>query len=206
MLLLTLCRDHRVSNYFNKEFESNFMKCPYCENKDSKVVESRESSDSVRRRRECVICGLRFTTYETVSRKNIMVIKKDGHAEPFSQEKIEKSISLACAKRPIELGKISRIVVEIENFLQTQTKLEFESRIIGEIVINKLRDLDQVAYIRYVSVYKGFQNQDNFKNELESLENKSAEQNVNQNQLRLIGLDSSEINVKNKKSTKQYYK
>ena len=124
------------------------MKCPYCENKDSKVIESRESSDSVRRRRECVRCGLRFTTYETVSRKNIMVLKKDGHAEPFSQEKIEISISLACAKRPIELGKISRIVVEIENFLQTQTKLEFESRIIGEIVMNKLRDLDQVAYIR----------------------------------------------------------
>ena len=136
------------------------MKCPYCENKDSKVIESRESSDSVRRRRECVRCGLRFTTYETVSRKNIMVLKKDGHTEPFSQEKIEISISLACAKRPIELGKISRIVVEIENFLQTQTKLEFESRIIGEIVMNKLRDLDQVAYIRYVSVYKGFRHQD----------------------------------------------
>ena len=182
------------------------MKCPYCENKDSKVVESRESSDSIRRRRECVRCGLRFTTYETVSRKNIMILKKDGHSEPFSQEKIEKSISLACAKRPIELGKISRIVIEIENFLHTQTKLEFESRIIGEIVMNKLRDLDQVAYIRYVSVYKGFQNQDNFKNELESLENKSTKQNISRNQLRLIGLDSSEINGKNTKSTKQYYK
>ena len=97
-------------------------------------------------------------------------------------------------------------MVEIENFLQTQTKLEFESRIIGEIVMNKLRDLDQVAYIRYVSVYKGFQNQDNFKNELESLEKKSAEQNINRNQLRLIGFDSSKINGKNKKSTKQYYK
>ena len=182
------------------------MNCPFCAHNESKVIDSREAGEGVRRRRECLMCSLRFTTYETVSRKNIMVLKKDGHAEPFSQEKIEKSISLACAKRPIELGKISRIVIEIENFLQTQTKLEFESRIIGEIVMNKLRDLDQVAYIRYVSVYKGFQNQDNFKNELESLENKSTKQNISRNQLRLIGLDSSEINGKNTKSTKQYYK
>ena len=103
------------------------MKCPYCENKDSKVVESRESSDSVRRRRECIRCGLRFTTYETVFRKTIMIVKKDGRVEPFSHEKIEKSISLACAKRPLELGKISRLVIDIKNELNSQTKLEIES-------------------------------------------------------------------------------
>ena len=133
------------------------MKCPYCENKDSKVVESRESSDSVRRRRECIRCGLRFTTYETVSRKTIMIVKKDGRMEPFSNEKIEKSISLACAKRPLELGRISRLVMDIEKELNSHTKLEIESKIIGDIVMNKLRQLDQVAYIRYVSVYKSFQ-------------------------------------------------
>ena len=180
------------------------MKCPYCENKDSKVVESRESSDSVRRRRECIRCGLRFTTYETVFRKTIMIIKKDGRVEPFSHEKIEKSISLACAKRPLELGKISRLVVDIENELNSQTKLEIESKIVGDIVMNKLRDLDQVAYIRYVSVYKSFQDQDSFKDELDSQYKKAIEYDINKNQLKLIDLDSQAIASKRKRSSKKY--
>tara|TARA_B100000029_G_scaffold516826_1_gene635463 strand:- start:14209 stop:14742 length:534 start_codon:yes stop_codon:yes gene_type:complete len=177
------------------------MKCPYCENKDSKVVESRESSDSVRRRRECIRCGLRFTTYETVSRKTIMIVKKDGRMEPFSNEKIEKSISLACAKRPLELGRISRLVMDIEKELNSHTKLEIESKIIGDIVMNKLRQLDQVAYIRYVSVYKSFQDQESFKDELNSLDQQSTKYDINKNQLKLIDLDSKVIAPKRKRSS-----
>ena len=175
------------------------MVCPFCENSNSKVVESRESPDGVRRRRECSRCGLRFTTYERVYKKSIMIIKRDGRREPFSQEKLENSLVLACAKRPLEVGKISRIVVDIETELNSISKLEIESYVIGEVVMDKLKKLDQVAYIRYASVYRNFQDEKSFTQAIESLnEIKEKSKTTNKNQLRLIKDDLSEFSKKRK--------
>ncbi|MCH8236173.1 MAG: transcriptional repressor NrdR [Chloroflexi bacterium] len=160
------------------------MHCPFCGHNDSKVIDSRESPDGVRRRRECAGCGLRFTTYERVHNTPLLVAKSDGRREPFSTDKLERSVRIACAKRPLEVGAIGKIVTDVDNELHRLGKAEVESRIIGEMVMERLRELDRVAYIRFASVYRDFEDLDTFAQEVEALRDESPDEP--RPQLRLI--------------------
>lgn len=145
------------------------MHCPFCGNNESRVIDSREAPDGVRRRRECMRCELRFTTYERVHSMPMMIAKRDGRREAFSTDKLERSLQTACAKRPLEVGAISKMVVDIENELHKLSKAEVEARVIGEMCMERLRILDRAAYIRYASVYRDFQDVDSFTREVEAL-------------------------------------
>ncbi len=137
------------------------MKCVYC-GAETKVTDKRESPEGTRRRRECLKCKKRFTTYEKPEKKEIIVVKKDGRREKFSDGKLKSGIIKACEKRPISIEKIEKIVDEIEEKLRKKGK-EIKSQFIGELVMNKLKKLDKVAYIRFASVYKEFKDVEDFK-------------------------------------------
>ena len=145
------------------------MKCPYCSNASSKVTDKRESPRGIRRRRECLKCKKRFTTYEKIERSDLHVIKKDKSREKFDREKLEKGINKAFEKRPVSKEKIEKMINEIEEQLRRKGKKEIKSSIIGELVIKKIKKLDNVAYIRFASVYRNFQDVKDFKNELKGL-------------------------------------
>lgn len=147
------------------------MKCPFCGKEKDKVVDSRPSQDgrSVRRRRECESCGKRFTTYEYIEDVPLTVIKNDGRREPFDRQKLQRGIELACKKRPISSKKIASIVEEIEEELQNLSKTEITSKEVGETVMKRLKDLDEVAYVRFASVYHKFKDINEFMNELKRL-------------------------------------
>jgi len=147
------------------------MKCPYCGSIDSEVVETRASEDvdTIRRRRECLKCGKRFTTYERVENINLVVIKKDGRREQFNRDKLKGGILRSCEKTKITVDDIERIVTEIERELRTQDSVEVESKKIGQLVSNKLKKLDKVAYIRFSSVFKRFVDVEDFENEVKKL-------------------------------------
>ncbi len=162
------------------------MNCPFCGHGESKVIDSRESADGVRRRRECMRCELRFTTYERVHTMPLMVAKRDGRREPFAREKLERSLRLACAKRPLEAGAVSKLAEDIENELQRVGRPEAESQAIGEMAMERLRSLDRVAYIRFASVYRDFKDVDSFAKEIEALENGERAPVASVNQLALI--------------------
>ncbi|MBU7044531.1 MAG: transcriptional repressor NrdR [Theionarchaea archaeon] len=146
------------------------MKCPYCSFEETKVIDSRESENGsiVRRRRECIQCRRRFTTYERIER-NFNVVKKDRRREPYTREKIMKGIQKACEKRPLSQNDIEGLVDEIENNIQDMGKTEIESEIIGDLVMEKLRDIDKIAYIRFSCVYKEFDDLDLFLKEIEKV-------------------------------------
>jgi len=150
------------------------MRCPHCNNSENKVVDSRETSEGVaiRRRRECNNCGKRFTTYEYVEKTPLMVIKKDGRREPFSHQKILAGLLKACEKRPISVDRLETIADEIEATLQKKFEQEVESHHIGELVIEKLAHLDDVAYVRFASVYRQFKDINQFMRELREVLNK----------------------------------
>jgi transcriptional repressor NrdR len=147
------------------------MKCPFCGSEEDKVIDSRPSQDgrSVRRRRECEKCSKRFTTYEYIENVSLTVAKNDGRREPFDRQKLQRGIELACNKRPISLKKISSLVDEIEEELQGLTKKEVTSKEVGELVMKKLKELDEVAYVRFASVYHKFKDINEFLNELQGL-------------------------------------
>lgn len=132
------------------------MKCPYCTNEDTKVVDSRQVEARIRRRRECEKCGKRFTTFERVEFAELYVIKKNGSRQPFNSEKLRASISKACEKRLISLEQIEGMVESIEAKLRNEDSIEIRSSKIGNLVMQKLRRADPVAYIRFASVYKDF--------------------------------------------------
>ena len=132
------------------------MKCPFCAAKDTRVIDSREVVNEVRRRRECENCHKRFTTYERIEQNPLVVVKKDGRREEFQSEKLSRAISMACYKRPISSETISQICVDIEATLRNETKSEIPSSLVGELVMNKLRATDKVAYIRFASIYREF--------------------------------------------------
>ena len=144
------------------------MKCPFCNHAEDKVVDSRESSDgsSIRRRRECLKCSRRFTTYEEVQDLLPMVIKKDGRREAFKRDKILGGLQTACQKRPISTASLEAIVIEVEKKLMEKGEKEVPSHDIGELIMGKLKSLDEVAYIRFASVYKDFKDRDAFLSEL----------------------------------------
>ncbi|MBI2957249.1 MAG: transcriptional repressor NrdR, partial [Chloroflexi bacterium] len=129
------------------------MRCPYCGNEQSRVVDSREVDDGIRRRRRCVGCSSRFTTYERQQRRNLFVVKKDSRREEFNREKMASGIRKACEKRPMPTGTIDKLVDDIENELYRRGKAELPSSLIGDMVSERLKELDLVAYIRFASVY-----------------------------------------------------
>ncbi len=147
------------------------MKCPYCAKVNNKVVDSRLSRDAktIRRRRECLECGRRFTTYEKLEDTALMVVKKDGRREAFDRKKIISGIQKACQKRPVSTSSIEDFVSFIENHFQEAGKKEIESSQIGEIIIDKLKEWDDVAYVRFASVYRQFKDIREFMSELESI-------------------------------------
>lgn len=144
------------------------MRCPYCNFEETKVVDSRESESSTRRRRECLGCNKRFTSYERVE-IDLMVIKKNGNREQFDREKILKGVRRACEKRPLSQEQIATMVNEVESKLRMHDTHEIKSEEVGKLVMNELKRLDKVAYIRFASVYREFADIDDFKNELKGL-------------------------------------
>ena len=151
------------------------MRCPFCLNDDTQVIDSRASAneDSVRRRRECEKCGKRFTTYENVESVHISVIKRDGRRESFDRNKILSGVLRACEKRPIARERIERLINEIESGIRQSNKAEVPSRHIGNLIMKALQQLDEVAYVRYASVYRSFKDAQEFMTEIERLRRKS---------------------------------
>ena len=147
------------------------MKCPYCGHTESKVVDSRptEESISIRRRRECLACSRRFTTYETVEMLPIVVVKKDGSRQTFDRQKVLRGMIRACEKRPVALGELEKVALDIEQDLQNSMDREIPTSAIGEKVMDRLRTIDQVAYVRFASVYRQFKDIDTFMQELNKL-------------------------------------
>lgn len=147
------------------------MKCPYCGDENTRVIDSRsaEDGDSIRRRRQCDKCGKRFTTYEKIETIPVFVIKKDNSREPYDRAKIEKGIMLSCRKRPVKIEKITGMIDDIENTILNQDSKEVPSSFIGELIMEHLRNLDQVAYVRFASVYREFQDVDTFMKELQNI-------------------------------------
>ena len=144
------------------------MKCPSCQYNETKVIDSRLNGDgtSIRRRRECLKCEKRFTTYEYVEHVPLMVVKRDGRRQPFDREKIISGIVKACEKRPVSIDKIEDITGEIERTIQKKYDREVEAKDLGEIVMEKLAVLDEVAYVRFASVYRQFRDVNQFMSEL----------------------------------------
>ncbi|MGI6751374.1 MAG: transcriptional regulator NrdR [Anaerovoracaceae bacterium] len=147
------------------------MKCPYCENDDTKVIDSRptEEGHAIRRRRECDNCGKRFTTYEKAEKMLFMVVKKDGSRETFDRNKVLNGIIKACEKRPVPMAAIEDIVDEIERGLNNMMEKEIKSQVIGEVIMDHLKRLDEVAYVRFASVYRQFKDINTFVAEIEKL-------------------------------------
>ncbi len=147
------------------------MKCPFCGFEESKVVDSRHSDDnsSIRRRRECLSCQKRFTTYETVESLPIVVVKKDNSREPFDRNKIMRGMVRACEKRPVSMAALEAAVTEIEQIVQNSLEREVSTGKIGELVMERLKPLDEVAYVRFASVYRQFKDINSFMHELNKI-------------------------------------
>lgn len=150
------------------------MRCPYCHESDSRVIDSRSCEDglSIRRRRECIVCKRRFTSYERVEERPLLVIKKGGTREPFDRNKLLNGISRACEKRPVSIETIENTVAQIELELRDANEREISSMVIGEMVMDRLRDLDEVAYVRFASVYRQFTDLNSFINTIDQLKQK----------------------------------
>jgi transcriptional repressor NrdR len=153
------------------------VRCPYCGARDSRVIDSRElgSGDSIRRRRECPACGRRFTTYERVEPSGLMVIKRDGRREEFDSRKLRDKLRLALTKRPVSQEEVDRIVATVERELLAMGTVEVPSTVIGEIVLRELKELDEVAYIRFASVYRRFADLEDLRREMEALGGRRSE-------------------------------
>ena len=146
------------------------MQCPYCNYKESKVVDSRHTdSNSMRRRRECESCKKRYTTYQTIETTPVMVVKKDNTREYFDREKIKNGLIKSCEKRPVSIDQIESVVSYIENQINKNYMTEVETRLIGEMIMDKLKDIDEVSYVRFASVYRQFKDINTFVNELKTI-------------------------------------
>ncbi len=151
-------------------FRAISVRCPYCKHDETKVIDSRNSQDfSIRRRRECLSCERRFTTYEKIEESPVRVIKKDGTRVPFDREKIRSGVEKACYKRPISPEQIDLLVGDVEAAIYEDGEREVPSRLIGELVFSALRDLDKVAFVRFASVYREFQDVHDFVDELQPI-------------------------------------
>jgi len=150
------------------------MRCAFCSYKEDKVVDSRSIQEgrAIRRRRECLKCGKRFTTYEYIEEPSLMVIKKDGRRQPFDRKKILSGIIKACEKRPISMDKMEDIIIQLERAIQKKPLREIPSTKIGELVMERLKAIDDVAYVRFASVYRQFKDVEQFMSELKDMLNK----------------------------------
>jgi transcriptional repressor NrdR len=169
----------RFKHYIQICTKGKKMRCPYCGSLDDKVIESRTmaNGENIRRRRECISCGYRFTSYERIEEKPFMVVKRDGRREPFDRTKLEKGIERALEKRPVSTSMVETIVNEIEDqaIMRGKTSREITTTELGELVLGRLYEIDKVAYIRFASVYKHFSNLDEFITEVKNLEGKKSE-------------------------------
>lgn len=149
------------------------MKCPYCLYSESKVIDSRPADDGqrIRRRRECIQCGKRFTTYEIIETQPVIIIKRDKSRQVFDRNKLLSGMLRACEKRPVSLDKLENAIDEIESQLQNSLEREVTSVEIGEMALSKLKDIDEIAYVRFASVYRDFKDIQSFMDELKSLQN-----------------------------------
>lgn len=147
------------------------MLCPFCGHREDKVIDSRESkeADVIRRRRECLKCARRFTTYERIDEVPYMVVKKDGRREKFERQKVLAGLLRACEKRPVSMGKLAELVDEVESKLADNADRELKTTIIGELLMERLKALDKIAYVRFASVYRDFQDVEAFLGELNAL-------------------------------------
>lgn len=147
------------------------MKCPFCNNQNTRVIDSRPAEDNsaIRRRRMCDECEKRFTTYEKVETIPLVVIKKDSNREPYERSKIEAGVMRACHKRPISVHEINALIDEVETAIFNREEKEIESKVIGELVMDKLKDLEAVAYVRFASVYREFKDVNTFMDELKKM-------------------------------------
>ena len=143
------------------------MRCPNCGALNSRVTDSRDTGREIRRRRECSECGVRFTTYERIHHATLVVVKRDGRREEFTREKLLRSIRLACVKRPLPTGALDKLVEEIESDLQRLGRAEVSASVIGDAALRRLREIDPVAYVRYASVYRDFDDLDGFIKEIQ---------------------------------------
>ena len=145
------------------------MRCPHCDHDDSRVTDSRSVEQGIRRRRECLECGARFTTYERLENATMNIIKKDRRRERFDREKLLQGIRKACEKRPLPTGAVEKLVDDIESELQLMGRIEIPSSMVGEMVMERLLELDHIAYIRFASVYRAFADIGSLKQEVDTL-------------------------------------
>jgi transcriptional repressor NrdR len=176
------------------------MKCPYCGYIDSRVLDSRTLKESVRRRRQCLSCNSRFTTYERIESRPLYVVKKDGRREEFNREKLATGIRKACEKRPLPIGTIEKLVDDIESELYHLGRVEISSSLIGDKVMERLKDLDHIAYIRFASVCRQFSDIHSLKQAVDSLVKSVARARRREAQLPLI-TDSNETPPKRNTAT-----
>lgn len=164
------------------------MRCPVCGKDEDKVIDSRSAKGGsvIRRRRECLSCGHRFTTYEATEQTPVYVVKKDGRREPFNREKLLGGILMACKKRPIPMETLETIVNEIETKIHNEFPTEVPSRIIGEMVMDRLQELDEVAYVRFASVYRQFKNVQEFMEESEAVQKRRIQKEIDKSQLSIF--------------------
>lgn len=160
------------------------MRCPFCR-ADTRVVDTREVGNDIRRRRECAICQQRFTTYERLAAANILVVKRDGRREEFDRDKLRRSITLALTKRPIPTDAVENLISEVEAELYRQNRSEVPTVLIGELVMEKLRRLDDVAYVRFASVYRDFRDVEMWAEEIRRLKERKEREEMERQQLRL---------------------
>lgn len=162
------------------------MKCPYCDSEDSRVIDSRDVNDGVRRRRQCLECSSRFTTYERVLSGNLFVVKKDRRREDFNKDKLLAGIRKACEKRPLPVGAVGKIADDIETELYQIGKAEINSATIGDMVMERLKEIDNIAYIRFASIYRDFADITDLKQEVDTLIDASDETIRTGDQLSLL--------------------
>ncbi len=162
------------------------MNCPYCGFHDFKVIDSREVNDGIRRRRECLNCGSRFTTYERLQPASLFVIKKDERREEFNRDKLLSGLRKACEKRPLPIGAVEKLADDIEAELYRLGKAEVSTVIIGDMVMERLKNLDHIAYIRFASVYREFTDITAFKQEIDTLVGSEVSASVSTSQLSLL--------------------
>ncbi len=162
------------------------MQCPFCTFDDSRVLDSRTVDAAIRRRRECLGCNARFTTYERVQQASVLIVKKDGRREEFSREKVLIGLRKACEKRPLQAGAIEALVDAVETALLSLGRAEVESTFVGEVVMRELQELDQIAYVRFASVYRSFADIDSMRDALDELERSSSRSRPPREQLPLL--------------------
>ena len=161
------------------------MKCPYCAHQNSRVIDTREVPDGIRRRRECLNCQQRFTTYERMAGISLLIVKRDNSREEFDREKLLRNVRVSCHKREVSAQQIDTLVRDVETDLYAMGRGEIPSREVGELVMRKLQNLDEVAYVRFASVYREFQDVDSITEEIEKLQARKRREAEQKNQIPL---------------------